>query len=201
MGLNQGDPEREDGVWTGRSSSPQAMDQNETLDHGIPLDEGSASEVGLAFGQRTDSQSEDMDVTNRYSESEGLSGLPMETQDARYGHGNPGPTWDEGENETAKRRRLYPKVRPYMVPVRQDIDNGWYQREDMMDPNDVGSPCDTDVNPCAVPVDLICHRSHVIVPSSPCAQGRATECRRFHRGRSKARLASRASKAATLLLL
>ncbi len=140
LGMNQGDPEQEEGEWTGRSSSPEAMDQDETLDHGVPLDEGLASEVGLAFGQRTDSQSEDMDVTNRYSESEGLSGLHMETLDARYGRGNPEPTWGEGENEAAKRRCLYPKVRPYTVPVQQDINNGWYQGEDMMDPNDAAPP-------------------------------------------------------------
>ena len=94
----------------------------------------------MAFGQKTDSQTKDMDVTNRYSESEGFSGQPMETQDARYSRSNPEPIWGEGENEAAKRRRLYPKVRLYTVPVRQDIDNGWYQREDVMDPSDVAPP-------------------------------------------------------------
>ena len=112
LGLNQGDPEQEEGEWTGRSSSPEAMDQDEVLEHDTHLNGGSASDAGQAFGQRTDSQSEDMDVTNRYSESEGHSGLPMETQDALYSRGNPEPTWGEGENEAAKRRRLYPKVRP-----------------------------------------------------------------------------------------
>ncbi len=53
----------------------------------------------------------------------------METQDARYSRGNPWPNWGEGENETARRRRMYPKVRPYTVSVYQDIANGWYQGE------------------------------------------------------------------------
>ena len=65
------------------------MDQDEVLEHDAHLNEGSARDAGLAFGQRTDSQSEDMDVTTRYSESEGHSSLPMETQDARYSRGNP----------------------------------------------------------------------------------------------------------------
>ncbi len=64
----------------------------------------------------------------------------METLDARYNRGNSEPAWGEGENETAKRRRLYPKVQPYTVPMQQDIDNGWYQGEDVMDPNDVVPP-------------------------------------------------------------
>ncbi len=140
LGLAQESLELEEGECTHGSSSPEAMDQDETLDHDIPLDEGSASEVVLAFGQKTDSQSEDMEVTNRYSESEGFSGQPMETQDAQYSRSNPEPIWGEGENEAAKRHRLYPKVRLYTVPVRQDIDNGWYQREDVMDPNDVAPP-------------------------------------------------------------
>ncbi len=116
------------------------MDQDEVLEHDVHLNEGSASDAGLAFGQRTDSESEDMDVKNHYSESEGHSNLRMETQDARYSHGNPEPTCGKGENEAAKRRRLYPKVWPYTVPVQRDVDNGWYQGEDMMDPNDVAPP-------------------------------------------------------------
>ncbi len=140
LGLAQGSQELEEGECPPGSSSPEAMDQDETLDHSVPLDEGSASEIGLAFGQRTDSHSEDMDVTHHGSESEGLSGQPMETQDDRHSRRDPGPTWGEGENEAAKRRRLYPKVRLYTVPVRQDIDNGWYQWEDVMDPSDVAPP-------------------------------------------------------------
>ncbi len=138
LGLDQGGPELEEGE--GQASSPEAMDENEVLGHDAHLDEGSTSEAGLAYGQRTDSQSEHMDVNVRFSDSEGPSGQPMETQDARYSHGNPELSWGEGENETAKRRRLYPKVWPYMVPVYQDIDNGWYQEEDLMDPNDVAPP-------------------------------------------------------------
>ena len=63
----------------------------------------------MAFGQTTDSQSEAMDVTGLYSEPEGFSGQPMETQDARYSRDDPESTWGEGESETAKRRRKYPK--------------------------------------------------------------------------------------------
>ncbi len=67
----------------------------------------------------------------------------METQDARYSRGNPESAWGEGENETARRRRLYPKVRPYTVSVQPDADNGWYQGEDVMDPNEVVPPART----------------------------------------------------------
>ncbi len=94
----------------------------------------------MAFGQTTDSQSEAMDVTGICSESEGFSGQPMDTQDARHSRGNLESTWGDGENETAKRCRKYPKVRPYAVPVHWEIDNGWYQGEDMMDPSDVAPP-------------------------------------------------------------
>ncbi len=125
----------EEGEWL--ASPHEAMDQDEVLGHSANLEEGSASEVGMAFGQITDSQSETMDVTSICSESEGFSGQPMETQDARHSRGNLESKWGEGENETAKRRRKYPKVRPYAVPVHREIDNGWYQGEDMMDPSDV----------------------------------------------------------------
>ncbi len=63
----------------------------------------------MAFGQTTDSQSEAMDVTGLYSEPEGFSGQPMETRDAWYSRDDPESTWGEGESETAKRRRKYPK--------------------------------------------------------------------------------------------
>ncbi len=85
-------------------------------------------------------QSEDMDTTAQPSEAESYSGRPMESQDARHHRGNPDPTWGEGENEMAKRRRLYPKVRPYTVHAPQRVDNGWYQGEDVMDPNEVAPP-------------------------------------------------------------
>ena len=138
LGLAQGSPELEEGEC--RASSPEAMDQDEVLGHDAHLNEGSTSDAGMAFGQRTDSQSEDMDVTVRFSDSEGHFGQPMETQDARYGRDHPELLWGEGENEAAKRRRLYPKVQPYTVPVQREIGNGWYQGEDLMDPNDVAPP-------------------------------------------------------------
>ncbi len=138
LGLTQGGPEREEGEC--QPSSPEAMDQDEVLEHDNRLEEGITSDAGVAFGQTTDSQSEVMDVTGLYSEPEGFSEQPMETQDARYDRDASEPTWGEGENEMAKRRRKYPKVRPYAVPARQEIDNGWYQGEDIMDPNDVDPP-------------------------------------------------------------
>ncbi len=138
LGLVQGGSQREEGEL--QPSSPEAMDQDEILGHNAHLEEGSTSEAGMAFGQTTDSQSEAMDVTGLYSEPEGFFGQPVETQDARHSCDDPESTWGEGENETAKRRQKYPKVRPYAVPVYQEIDNGWYQREDIMDPNDVAPP-------------------------------------------------------------
>ncbi len=80
------------------------MDQDEVLGHDSHLDKGSTSDAGMAFGQRTDSQSEDMDVAVRFSDSEGHSSQPMETQEARYGRDHPELLWGEGENEAAKRR-------------------------------------------------------------------------------------------------
>ncbi len=138
LGLAQRGPELEEGEC--RPSSPEAMDQDEVLGHNAHLEEGSTSDAGMAFGQITDSQFEAMDVTDICSDLECFSGQPMETQDVRYSRDSPESTWGEGENETARRRRKYPKVRPYAVPVYQDIDNGWYQGEDMMDPNDVAPP-------------------------------------------------------------
>ncbi len=113
------------------------MDQDDVMEHNAHLDEGSASEAGMAYGQTTDSQSEAMDVAGAGSESEGFSGRPMDTQDARHDHDHLELTWGKGESEKAKRRRKYPKIRPYAVPVRQDTGSGWYQGEDLMDPNDV----------------------------------------------------------------
>ena len=103
------------------------MDQDEVLEHDTYLDGGSTSDAGLAFGQRVDSQSEDMDPTAQPLEAESYSGRPMESQDVRHHRGNSDSTWSEEENETAKHRRLYPKVRLYTVPAWQEVDNGWYQ--------------------------------------------------------------------------
>ncbi len=138
--LTQGGPELEEGEWSGHSSSPEDMDQDEVLGHDTHLDWGSTSDAGLAFGQRADSQSKDMDITAQPSEAESFSGRPMESQDARHHSDNPGPMWGEGENETAKRRRLYPKVRPYAIPALQRVDNRRYQGEDVMDPTEVAPP-------------------------------------------------------------
>ncbi len=138
LGLTQGDSELEEGECL--ASPHEAMDHEEVLEHNTRLEEGSASEAGLAFGQTTDSQSKAMDVAGIGSESEGFSGQPMETQDARHSRGNLGSTWGDEESETAKRHRKYPKVRPYAVPVHQEIDSGWYREEDLIDPNDVAPP-------------------------------------------------------------
>ncbi len=116
------------------------MDQDEVLEPDTYLDGGSASDAGMAFGQKVDSQSEDMDITAQPSEAESYSGRPMERQDARHHCDNPGSTWGEGENETAKRRRLYPKVWPYTTPAPQDVANRWYQGEDVMVPNEMPPP-------------------------------------------------------------
>ncbi len=138
LGLNQGGPELEEGEW--RPSLHEAMDQDDVLEHNASLDEDSAYEAGMAYGQTTDSQSEAMDVVGAGSELEGFSDRPMDAQDARHDRDRHEPTWDEGESETAKRRRKYPKVRPYTVPVRQEINNGWYQWEDLLDPSEVAPP-------------------------------------------------------------
>ena len=75
LGPAQEDTELEEGEC--QASSPEAMDQDEVLGHNAYLDEGSASDSGIAFGQRNDSQSEAMDATGIYSDSEGFSGQPM----------------------------------------------------------------------------------------------------------------------------
>ncbi len=141
LNLTQGGPEREEGECSSHSSSPKAMDKDDVLGHDTYLDGGSASDTGMASRRVADSQSEDMDITAQRSEPETYFGRPMESQDARHNCGNPDPTWGEGENEAAKRRQLYPKVRPYTVPAPQRVDNGWYQGEDVMDPSEVASPC------------------------------------------------------------
>ncbi len=81
--LTQGGPEREEGEWSGNSSPPEAMDQDEVQEHNTYLDGGSTSDAGLAFGQRADSQSEDMDITAQPSEAESFN---------RSTHGKPGCT-------------------------------------------------------------------------------------------------------------
>ncbi len=140
LNLTQGGPERDEGECSSYSSSPEAMDQDKVLGHDTYLDGGSASDTGMASRRLADSQSKDMDITAQPSEPESYSGWPMESQDAWHNRGNPDPTWGEGENETAKRHRLYPKVRPYAVPAPARVDSGWYQGEDVMDPSEVASP-------------------------------------------------------------
>ncbi len=116
------------------------MDQDDVLGHDTYLDGGLVSDTGIASKRVADSQSEDMDTTAKPSGAESYSGRPIESQDARRSRGNPEPTWGEGENEAAQHRRLYPKVQPYAIPAPQRVDNGWYQREDLMDPGEVASP-------------------------------------------------------------
>ncbi len=106
LNLTQGGPELEEGEWSGHSSTPEAMDQDEVLGHDTYLDGGSGSDAGMASSRKADSQSEDMDVTVQHSEPEGYPGRPMESQDARYHCDNPDPTWGEGENNMAKHHRL-----------------------------------------------------------------------------------------------
>ncbi len=140
LNLAQNGPEREEGELSNQSSSPEAMDQNDVLGRDTYLDGVLASDTGVASGRITDFQSEGMDTTAQPSGTGSCSDRPMESQDARYVHGNPNSNWGEGENETAKRRRLYPKVRPYIIHAPARIDDGWYQREDLMDPCEVAPP-------------------------------------------------------------
>ncbi len=101
LNLTQGGPEREEGECSSHSSSPQAMDQDDVLGHDTYLDGGLVSDTGMASGRAADSQSKDMDTTAQPSGAESYSERPMESQDARHSHGNPDPTWGEGENEAA----------------------------------------------------------------------------------------------------
>ena len=117
LNLTQGGPEREEGELSNQSSSLEAMDQEDVLGRDTYLDGSLASDPGMACRRMTDFQSEDMDTTAQTLEAESYSEWPMGSQDARHSCGNPDPIWGEGENETAKRRRLYPKVRPYAVPT------------------------------------------------------------------------------------
>ncbi len=140
LGLNYGGPEWEEGELSEQSSSPDAMDQDDVLGRDTYLDRGSASDTGVAPERIHDFQSKDMDTTAQPSGAESYSNRPRESQDAWYACSSPDSDWGEEENETAKRRRLYPQVRPYVIPVPTGIDNGWYQREDLMDPFEVASP-------------------------------------------------------------
>ncbi len=140
LNLTQDGPEREEGEVIDDSSSPEDMDQDDVLGRDTYLDEGLASNTGAASRRVNDFQDEEMDITAQPVEAESYSGRPMGIQDERHGCGNPDPVWGEGENEAAKRRRLYPKVRPYTVPAPARIDSGWYQGEDLMDPREVASP-------------------------------------------------------------
>ncbi len=79
------------------------MDQDNVLGRNYLFGRGLTSDPGMASGRMTDFQSEDMDTTAQPSGAESYSERPMESQDARHSHGNPDPTWGEGENETAKR--------------------------------------------------------------------------------------------------
>ena len=130
----------EEGEISDHSSSPDAMDQDDILGHGTYLDRGLASDTGAAPGRISDFQSEEMDTTAQPSEVESYSDWPMESQDVRYTRNGPDSNWGKGESETAKRRRMYPKIQPYVIPIPSGIDNGRYREEDLMDPREVASP-------------------------------------------------------------
>ncbi len=117
LSLNQGGPELEEGELTEQSSSPDAMDQDDVLGRDTYLDGGLASDTGAAPGRINDFQFEDMDTTAQPSGAESCSDGPRESQDARCVRSGTDSGWGEGENEMAKRCRLYPKVRPYDVPI------------------------------------------------------------------------------------
>ncbi len=134
LALDHGDLEREKGELSERSSSPDTMDQDDILGRDTYLDGGLASDTGAAPERINGFQSKEMDTTAQPSGAESYSDRPMGSQDARDSD------WGEGENETAKRHRLYPKLRPYMIPVPSGIDNGWYQAEDLMDTREVALP-------------------------------------------------------------
>ncbi len=128
------------GCLSEQSSSLDTMDQDDVLGHDTYLDGGSASDAGVAPERTNVFQSEDMDTTAQPLGAESCSDQPMESQDARYTRSDPDSNWGEGEHEMAKRRRLYPKVRPYTIPVASRIERGWYLGEDLMDPREVTSP-------------------------------------------------------------
>ncbi len=45
-----------------------------------------------------------------------------------------------GASEAAKRRRMYPKIMPYIIPTPTGVENRWFPQEDLMDPREVASP-------------------------------------------------------------
>ncbi len=124
LALNQRNPDREDGALTEQSSSPDAMDQDDVLGHDTYLDRDLASDTGAAPGRISGFHSEEMDTTAQPSEVESCSDRPMESQDAQYIRSGPDSNWGEGESEMARRRRLYPKVPPYVIPVPPRINSG-----------------------------------------------------------------------------
>ncbi len=141
LGLNRRDPDDlEEGEISHHSSLPNAMNQDDPLSHGTYPDRGLASDTGAAPGRLNDFQSEDMDTTAQPSEVESYSDRPMESQDAQYTRRVHGGTEGDGESEMAKRRRLYPKISPYMIPTPTGVDNRWYQEEDLMNPREVAPP-------------------------------------------------------------
>ncbi len=86
------------------------MDQDDVLGRDTYLDRGSASDTGIAPERINDFQYEEMDTTAQPSGAESYSDQPMQSQDELYPRGSPDSDWGEGENETAKRHQLYPKV-------------------------------------------------------------------------------------------
>ncbi len=74
------------------------------------------------------------------SEVESYSDRPMDSQDSRYIRSGPDSDWGDGESEMAKRRRLYPKILPYVIPTPTGVDNMWFREEDLIDPREVASP-------------------------------------------------------------
>ncbi len=116
------------------------MDQDDVLGHDTYPDRGLPSDTGVAPERISDLYSEEMDTTAQPSEVESYSDRPMKSQDARYARSGPDSDWGEGESETARCRRLYPKIQPYVIPAPSGIDNGWYREEHLMDPREVASP-------------------------------------------------------------
>ncbi len=140
LALNHGGPEREEGELSEHSSSPDTLDQDDILGCDTYLNGGLVSDTSNAPGRIDDFQSKEMDTTAQPSGAVSCSDWPRESQDVRYARSGPDSNWGEGENEMAKRRRLYPKVRPFVIPIQSRIDNDWYQEEDMMDSRDVAPP-------------------------------------------------------------
>ncbi len=122
------------------SSIPEATDQTDTLGHGSYPDGGITSDNGAAPGRISNFQSEDMDTTAQPSEVESYSEGPMDGQDAWYACSSPDSDWGDGESETAKHHRMYPKILSYMIPTPTETENRWYREEDLMDPREAAPP-------------------------------------------------------------